>query len=183
MQIPELLSIVLSSALISAIVSSVISNILAYRQMRYERNEDKALEVYDECLSVLGEFRCNPSLVLDDEYIIRLMGLSPKLKAYGKKEVYEAASEFFNCANETFRNWQDAKSELESQYWVEESRLDSSGEIDTTYYCTNQTGFDNAYEATKRRLIPNFCEAKRQVDKVSEAIFESTKVRFSSRRY
>lgn len=179
----DLLKVILSSALTSAIVSSVISNMLAYRKMRYERNEDKALEVYDECLSALGEFRCKPDLVLDDAYIIRLMSLSPKLNAYGVQAVYEAVSAFFNFSNEVFQNWQEAKSQLEKQYWREESRLDSNGELNTTYYCIDSAGFENAYAEMKSKYTPSFSTAKKQVDKVSKAIFESTKVRFSPRRY
>lgn len=183
MSISDLLSATLSSALLSAIVSSAISNILAYRRMRYERNEEKALEVYDECLSTLGEFRCKPSLVLDDEYIIRLMGLSPKLKAYGKQEVYDAISNFFEFANEQYKSWQETKSQLEDCYWREESHLDSSGEIDTSYYCADPTRFNEEYALRREQHTPSFTEAKGQVDNVSNAISESLKVQFSSRRF
>lgn len=91
-QILEIVNTIFSNAVVAALLSSAITSFFSYRfavQREHKtRKDEKAFDAYDGVLSVLSEFRVQPSLALDDEFYLKLMRISVNLKLYGNKYIY-----------------------------------------------------------------------------------------------
>ena len=115
------------ASILGGVISSLVTSWITYRHERYMENRKKALEVYDECLELLGSFRRRPSLALDDQFYIELMGIGSKVKAYGSRNVSDAMQVFLESLEKHLYQYQNQIDKIEALYWLpEHEEVDSS---------------------------------------------------------
>ena len=179
--------IALAASVLGGAISAALTSWITYRRERQMDNRKKAMEVYDECLDALTRFRRNPSLALDDDYYIGLMGLSTKVYAYGGKDVSDAMRTFLESLKAHLQQYEDETSEIQELYWLPE-HVDVDSKTGEEEVVSGAPRIDpNQYEAqlqgARNASIPTYAKAKEYVDPVVEAIRTAICPKFSKKGF
>lgn len=160
------------AALLSAAITSYCSYRLAVRRERLSRNAEKAFDTYDKALSILSEFRIKPSLALEDDYYLRLMGLSVSLRAYGNKKVYDAMEGTFDKIKMYHEQFSEEIRLIEEQCvdW-DKAEDPSTGEVvDVPILLCPEYEHDKLCKDAKQRNTPSQHAAKEIVDSFADKL-------------
>lgn len=175
------------ASILGGALSALITSWITYRHERRLENRKKALEIYDKCLEILGLFRKDPSLALDNDYYIELMGLSTKVKAYGGEDVSKAMSTFLDSLKTHHQRYEGKVAEIDALYLLPKHEMtdQATGEIETVSEAPS-IGADQ-YEALIRNAqsasTPTHEKAAKYVDPVIEAIRKSLRPKLSNKGF
>lgn len=169
-QILEIVNTIFSNAVVAALLSSAITSFFSYRfavQREHKtRKDEKAFDAYDGVLSVLSEFRVQPSLALDDEFYLKLMRISVNLKLYGNKHIYSATENAFNNIKRYYTNYSACITKIEDEYleWNEDEDPVTGEPVDIpTLLCPDYL-YDDLCKKAKQNYTPTHKQAKEIVD-------------------
>lgn len=175
------------ASILGGALSALITSWITYRHERRIENGKKALEIYDKCLEILGLFRKDPSLALDNDYYIELMGLSTKVKAYGGEDVSNAMSMFLDSLEAHHQRYEDAIAEIDVHYLLSEHEMTDpvTGEVETVSEAPSIKS--DQYEAlihdARSVSTPTHEKAAKYVDPVIEAIRKSLRPKLSNKGF
>lgn len=174
---PEATFVSALASIAAGIISSIATSWITYRRERHFENRKKAFEVYDECLEALGRFRRNPSLALEDQFYIELMGLSAKVGAYGHKRVRNKMSSFLEHLKSHYSAYKRELDSIEETYCMPEhfetNRETERSEVVSAAPSIDPMQYNSFLEQAKVKHIPSHSEAKEYADSVVQAIARS----------
>lgn len=165
------------ASILGGVISSLLTSWITYRHDRYMENRKKALEVYDECLENLGSFRRKPSLALDDQFYIELMGISSRVKAYGDRNVSDAMQVFLESLETHLYQYQNKIDKIEELYWLpEHEEVDPSTgrtQVVSGGPCIDPDQYKALEKDARATSTPTPGMAKKYADPVVNAISKS----------
>lgn len=177
----------LIGSVVGGVFSALLTSSITYRHEKMLSNRTNALKTYDSCLELVGLFRQDPSLALNKEYLVKVMGASVKVGAYCGHDVYDAMSKYLKQLNQIYSQFESEKQKEINQYWDEPHiELDpSTGEevLVGGGPTIDQIKIENIIESLRKQIIPSNLKAKQYCDPVVEAISKSLKPIASTRGF